>query len=60
MVAAVAREMNKRRYKLALQSPSENCEKLANELGGLAVRGKSRKCSWYTGIVRCHHGKVWA
>ena len=39
--AAVAREMNKRRYKLALMSPSENCEKLANELAGIAVRRKA-------------------
>ena len=41
MGAAVAREMNKRHYRLALMSPSENCEKLANELGGIAVRGKA-------------------
>ena len=41
MGAAVAREMNKRRYRLALMSPSENCEKLANELDGIAVRGKA-------------------
>ena len=39
--AAVAREMNKRHYRLALMSPSENCEKLANELDGIAVRGKA-------------------
>lgn len=41
MGAAVAREMNKRHYRLALMSPSENCEKLANELDGIAVRGKA-------------------
>ena len=45
MGAAVAREMNKRRYKLALMSPSENCEKLANELGGIAVRGKAENAA---------------
>ena len=45
MVAAVAREMNKRRYKLSLMSPSENCEKLANELGGIAVRGKAENAA---------------
>ena len=41
MGAAVAREMNKRHYRLALMSPSENCEKLANELDAIAVRGKA-------------------
>lgn len=45
MGAAVAREMNKRRYKLALMSPSENCEKLANELDGIAVRGKAENAA---------------
>ena len=45
MGAAVAREMNKRRYKLALMSPSENCEKLANELDGIAVRGKAENAT---------------
>ena len=41
MGEAVAREMNKRQYKLALMSPSENCERRANELDGIAVRGKA-------------------
>ena len=45
MGAAVAREMNKRRYRLALRSPSENCEKLANELDGIAVRGKAENAA---------------
>ena len=45
MGAAVAREMNKRHYRLALMSPSENCEKLANELDGLAVRGKAENAA---------------
>lgn len=45
MGAAVAREMNKRHYRLALMSPSENCEKLANELGGIAVRGKAENAA---------------
>lgn len=45
MGAAVARKMNKRRYKLALMSPSENCEKLANELDGIAVRGKAENAA---------------
>ncbi len=41
MGAAVAREMSKRGYKLALMSPSESCEKLAAELGGVAYRGRA-------------------
>ena len=45
MGAAVAREMNKRRYKLTLMCPSENCEKLANELDGIAVRGKAENAA---------------
>ena len=45
MGAAVAREMNKRHYKLALMSPSENCEKLARELKGIAVRGKAENAA---------------
>lgn len=36
---AIAREMHARGYKLALMSPSESCEKLASELGGVAHRG---------------------
>ena len=45
MGAAVAREMNKRHYRLALMSPSENCEKLANELDVIAVRGKAENAA---------------
>ena len=45
MGAAVAREMNKRQYKIALMSPSENCEKLARELNGIAVRGKAENAA---------------
>jgi NAD(P)-dependent dehydrogenase (short-subunit alcohol dehydrogenase family) len=37
--AAIAREMHLRGYALALMSPSENCERLAAELGGVAHRG---------------------
>ena len=40
MGAATAREMQKKGYRLALMSPSESCELLADELGGVAVRGK--------------------
>ena len=41
MGAATAREMHGRGYKLALMSPSESCEALASELGGVARRGKA-------------------
>jgi NAD(P)-dependent dehydrogenase (short-subunit alcohol dehydrogenase family) len=37
--AAIAREMHARGYAVILMSPSDNCEKLAAELGGLAHRG---------------------
>ena len=45
MGAAVAREMNKRHYDLALMSPSKNCEILANQLGGIAIRGKAENAT---------------
>ena len=41
MGAAVAREMKKRNYRLSMMSPSENCERVANELGGIAYRGRA-------------------
>lgn len=41
MGAATAREMHRRGYRLALMSPSESCEALAEELGGVAHRGKA-------------------
>ena len=41
MGAAVAREMHARSYKLALMSPTESCESLAAELGGVARRGRA-------------------
>lgn len=37
--AAVAQEMHRRGYRLALMSPSDSCERLAAELGGVAHRG---------------------
>ena len=43
MGAATAREMHARGYKLALMSPSESCEKLAAELGGVARRGVAER-----------------
>ena len=45
MGAAIAREMKKRNYRLSLMSPSENCERLANELGGIAYRGRAENNS---------------
>ena len=41
MGAATAREMHNKGYRLALMSPSESCELLADELGGVAVRGRA-------------------
>jgi NAD(P)-dependent dehydrogenase (short-subunit alcohol dehydrogenase family) len=43
IAAAVAREMHARGYALALMSPSDNCEKLAAELGGVAHRGMAQE-----------------
>lgn len=50
MGAAVAREMHARGYKLALMSPSENCETLAAELGGVAWRGVAQSADDLKGI----------
>ena len=41
MGAATAKEMQKRGYKLSLMSPSDRCEQLAEELNGIALRGKA-------------------
>lgn len=51
MGAAVAREMARRGYRLALMSPSESCEKLADELGGVARRGVAQSADDLQGIV---------
>lgn len=51
MGAAVAREMHARGYKLALMSPSENCERLAAELGGVARRGVAQSAADLKGIA---------
>ena len=50
MGAAVAREMKKRHYDLALMSPSKNCEMLADELGGIAVKGKAENATDLQGL----------
>lgn len=49
--AAVAREMAARGYRLALMSPSESCETLASELGGVARRGVAQSQADLQGIV---------
>ena len=41
MGAGIARELSVRGYDLALTSPSESCEKLAEELGGIARPGSA-------------------
>ena len=41
MGAATAKEMYKRGYKLSLMSPSDSCEQLAEDLNGVALRGKA-------------------
>ena len=52
MGAATAREMHKRGYKLSLMSPSESCEKLAEELKGIALRGKAENKENLQSIVK--------
>ncbi|WP_434620900.1 SDR family oxidoreductase [Tabrizicola sp. M-4] len=49
--AAVAREMAGRGYSVALMSPSERCEVLAEELGGVARRGVAQRAEDLKGIV---------
>ncbi|WP_085026524.1 SDR family oxidoreductase [Ensifer aridi] len=51
MGAAVAREMHARGYKLVLMSPSESCETLAAELGGVPRRGVAQSAADLKGIV---------
>lgn len=49
--AAVAREMAARGYRVALMSPSETCERLAEELGGIARRGVAQSAEDLEGVV---------
>jgi NAD(P)-dependent dehydrogenase (short-subunit alcohol dehydrogenase family) len=49
--AAVAREMHARGYALALMSPSQSCEELAKDLGGVARRGLAQSAEDLKGIV---------
>lgn len=59
--AATAREMAARGYKVALMSPSESCERLAEELGGVARRGVAQSADDLKGIVdlaMSAHGRI--
>ena len=48
--AATARQMHARGYNLVLMSPSDSCEKLAAELGGVARRGVAENAGDIQGI----------
>lgn len=50
MGAAIARELHAQGYRLALMSPSQSCETLAAELGGVAYRGVAEKAEDIQGI----------
>ena len=52
MGAAVANEMQQRGYQLALMSPSESCEILARELGGIARRGRAENLSDISEVIK--------
>lgn len=59
--AAVAREMHFRGYAIVLMSPSESCEKLAAELGGVARRGVAQNADDLKGVVELAlstHGRI--
>ena len=59
--AAVAREMHGRGYAVVLMSPSESCEALAAELGGVARRGVAQSEDDIRGIVDLAmgtHGRI--
>ena len=51
MGAATAKEMHKRGYKLSLMSPTDSCEQLAEDLEGVALRGKAENKENLQGIV---------
>jgi len=50
MGAATAREMHGRGYRLVLMSPSDSCERLATELGGVAYRGRCENAADIKGV----------
>jgi NAD(P)-dependent dehydrogenase (short-subunit alcohol dehydrogenase family) len=51
MGAAIARELHVQGYALALTSPSESCETLAEELGAVARRGRTEQADDIKGVV---------
>jgi NAD(P)-dependent dehydrogenase (short-subunit alcohol dehydrogenase family) len=51
MGGAIARELAAQGYELALTSPSESCETLAEELGAVARRGRTENAEDIQGIV---------
>ena len=51
MGAAIARELARQGYALALTSPSDSCERLAKELGAVARRGRTEVETDIKGIV---------
>ena len=51
MGEAIARELHAQGYRLALMSPSQSCENLAQELGGVASRGVAEKAEDLQAIV---------
>jgi len=59
--AAIAREMHARGYAVVLMSPSETCETLAAELGGLAHRGVVQSADDLKALVdlaMSKHGRI--
>jgi NAD(P)-dependent dehydrogenase (short-subunit alcohol dehydrogenase family) len=59
--AAVAREMHARGHALVLMSPSENCQTLAAELGGVAHRGVAQNADDLKAVVDlalATHGRI--
>lgn len=59
--AAVAREMAARGHAVVLMSPSENCERLAAELGGVAHRGVAQEPADLKAVVdlaMATHGRI--
>ncbi|MCF3639143.1 SDR family oxidoreductase [Rhizobium sp. TRM95111] len=51
MGGAIARELAANGYRVALMSPSESCETLAAELGGVALRGVTEKAEDIEALV---------
>lgn len=61
MGAAIAREMSGRGYQLALSSPSDSCERLADELDGIAHRGLAENSHDLDALVEktmSHYGRI--